>query len=116
VLDELSASLEELGKVDELDGSADELELGTAELLLASPPLEEDGLLSVSTLLDDNASSLELETSTELLLCSPPLEEDKSLYISTLDDDTLPAKSISGNSLEQAKKSTTHKIADKTAN
>jgi hypothetical protein len=62
--------LEELCRADELDG--------ITELLLGTVP-EEDGLLPVSTLLDDNASPLELETPLLLdgSVPSSPDEQEK---------------------------------------
>jgi len=74
--------LDELGRADELDGTTELLlgamldELGKAEELLDTTELllgamlEEDGLLPASTLLDDNASRLELEIPVELLFGS----------------------------------------------
>jgi hypothetical protein len=82
MLDELSASLEELGSEDELDGSA--------ELLLGAT------LDELSASLEELGSADELDGSTELLLNSSMLElllgsslpeEENGSPASTLDDE-----------------------------
>jgi hypothetical protein len=71
--------LELLSSADELDGSIEPLLGRLSSLDELSASLDEDELSPAPTLLDDNASSLELETLAELLLGSPP--------VSTLLDD-----------------------------
>jgi hypothetical protein len=88
----LGATLEELDEADKLD---DTTELQLEEL---SASLDEDGLSPASALLDDNASSPELETPAELLLGSSLLELLRAVpeeFSASLDEDGLsPASAL----------------------